>query len=92
MALELTVFTKSKTRSKDLINKIESLGILFREDYHVIDEGNRAIRIWNGGLRGYYSPYPDSLAEQDGNNLIKIKNIMAVKTAQELYDLITALD
>lgn len=91
MATELTVFAKSKTRSKDLINKIESLGILFREDSHVVDEGNRAIRIWNGGLRGYYSPYPDSLAQEDGN-LIKIKNIMAVKTAQELYDLITALD
>ena len=91
MASELTVFTKSKTRSKDLINKIESLGILFREDSHVVDEDNRAIRIWNGGLRGYYSPYPDSLAQEDGN-LIKIKKIMAVKTAQELYDLITLLD
>lgn len=91
MATELTVFAKSKTRSKDLINKIESLGILFREDSHVVDEGNRAIRIWNGGLRGYYSPYPDLLAHEDGN-LIKIKKIMAVKTAQELYDLITALD
>ena len=93
MTSALTIRTKSNTRARDLRNKLKSIGIEHDRGTHQSDE--RTFMIWNGTLRGSYTTYTFDYfvgIDERYKNPIKINKIMAVKTAQELYDLITLLD
>lgn len=92
MASAVMIRTKSNTRARDLRNKLKSIGIEYDRGTRQSDE--RTFRIWNGTLRGSYTTYRFDYfvgIDERYKNPIKIHRIMAVKTAEELYDLITEL-